>query len=85
MAAAGKPNPNLEILDMFATDRRLVCRFAMSGIQSGPYLGHPATGRPYRLPGITIMDFNDVKVVERWSLTDRSVVLGQIGAFVMPD
>jgi|GEM_PF-1976157 len=81
MAAQGSPNPRLEVQDMFSSGNRLVCRFVMSGNQQGPYLEVPPTGRPYALPGMTIMDFDGDKVVERWSLTDRLAVLSQIGAF----
>jgi hypothetical protein len=37
-------------------------------------------GRPYSLDGITIMRFEDERVVERWSTADFLGMLMQIGA-----
>lgn len=81
MAALNRPNPTLEVQEVFSAGHRRVCRFLMSGLHQGSYLGFPATGRPYGLPGMTIMHFEGQQVVERWSLTDRLTVLSQIGAF----
>jgi hypothetical protein len=56
----------------------------MSGIHRGPFLGVPATNKPYVLPGITIMHFKGGNVIERWSTADMLGVLVQIGAFPPP-
>lgn len=84
MAAAGKPNPLLEFHDLLVEGNRYCCRFTMSGVHKGPFLGVPATNKPYVLPGITIMHFRDGKVIERWSSADMLGVLVQIGAVPPP-
>jgi SnoaL-like polyketide cyclase len=79
LGEAGRPNPSL-LLHEVATDRELYCcRFTMSGIHRGPFLGMPVTGRPYSLGGITMMRFSGDRVVERWS---NSAMLG--GAIPAP-
>ena len=84
LASAGLPSPRLEVKELFSSGNRLACRFVMSGLHQGPFLGVPGTGRPYELAGMTIMHFEGERVVERWSLTDRLSVLMQIGAFAAP-
>ena len=84
LAAQGTPNPKLDVKEVFSTGHRLVCRFVMSGIHQGSFLGFPATGRNYEQQGITIMHFEGDRVIERWSITDRLGVLSQIGAFTQP-
>lgn len=84
MAAGGKPNPSLDFHDVLTDGNQYCCRFTMSGVHTGMFLGVPATGKPYVLPGITIMHFRDGKVIERWSSADMLSVLVQIGAVPPP-
>ena len=60
------------------------CRFTMSGTHRGPFMGVPATGRPYSLGGITIMRFSGERVIERWSSADMLGLMIQIGAIPPP-
>jgi len=69
---------------VLAEGDRYCCRFTMSGVHKGPFLGVPATGKSYVLPGITIMHFAGGKVIERWSSADMLSVLVQIGAMPPP-
>jgi predicted ester cyclase len=84
MAADGKPNPSLDFHDVLSDGDRYCCRFTMSGVHKGTFLGVPATGKPYVLPGITIMHFAGGTVIERWSSADMLSVLVQIGAVPPP-
>lgn len=84
MSAPGKPNPTLEFDDVLSEGNRYCCRFTMAGVHGGPFLGVPATGKPYVLPGITIMHFAGGRVIERWSSADMLGVLVQIGAVPPP-
>lgn len=84
MAAEGKPNPELAFHEVLTDSNRYCCRFTMSGVHKGPFLGVPATGKPYMLPGITIMRFGGNTVIERWSNADMLGVLVQIGAVPPP-
>jgi predicted ester cyclase len=84
MAAEGRANPVLEFNDVLVEGDRYCCRFTMSGIHKGPFLGVPPTNKPYLMPGITIMHFRDGKVIERWSSADMLGVLVQIGAVPPP-
>jgi predicted ester cyclase len=84
MAAEGKPNPKLVFYEVLTDGDLYTCRFAMTGVHKGPFMGVPATGKPYVLPGITIMRFAEDTVLERWSSADMLGVLVQIGALPAP-
>jgi predicted ester cyclase len=44
----------------------------------------PKSGADYVLPGITILQFENGKVIERWSSADMLGLMMQIGAIPMP-
>jgi|EndMetStandDraft_4_1072995.scaffolds.fasta_scaffold74461_2 predicted ester cyclase len=81
---AGKPNPELDILDVVEAGDQIACRFVMTGVHSGSFMNIPASGRPYALPGITILNFSNGKTIERWSSADMLGLLIQIGAIPAP-
>ena len=74
----------LEFHEVLVDGDLYCCRFTMSGVQGGEFMGAPASGRPYSLEGITIMRFDGEQVVERWSTADFLGMLTQIGAIPAP-
>jgi hypothetical protein len=82
----GATNPRLVVQEVLTDGGLYSCRFAMSGTHRGPFLGVPATNRPYVLPGITIMRFGDdgQRVVERFASADMLGLLVQLGAVPAP-
>ena len=53
-------------------------------MHGGPFQGMPATGKPFTLPGITILRFADGGCCERWSQADFIGLLQQLGALPPP-
>ena len=84
LAEKGRPNPRLDVLDVFETGDKVTCRFVMSGTHSGEFMGEPKRDKDYALPGITILEFAGGKVVERWSSADMLGLMMQIGAIPAP-
>lgn len=81
----GDKGPPRLVFHEIMTDKNLYsCRFTMSGTHRGPFMGVPATGKPYALGGITIMRFAGERVVERWSSADMLGLMIQIGAIPPP-
>ena len=82
----GRPNPQLDFFETLENGDLYSCRFMMSGIHRGPFLGVPATGKSYALNGITILRFGPGHrtVVERFSSADMLGLLVQIGALPPP-
>lgn len=81
---AAFPGAQLIIDDTIGEEDTLAIRFRLVGEHRGPFLGVPATGRPFVLNGQTIMRFEDGRVVERWTTGDLLGLLVQLGALPAP-
>ncbi|QJY45507.1 ester cyclase [Pseudonocardia broussonetiae] len=53
--------------DLVAVADRVVVRWTLRGIHTGPMLGRPATGRPVELAAIVIFRFAGGRIAERWA------------------
>ena len=60
----------IEVEDQVTEGDRVTSRFSLSGSRSG---------RSVRVAGITISRFADGKIVEDWTVTDTSSLIGQLG------
>ena len=82
----GRTSPQLEFFETLEDGDLYSCRFVMTGIHNGPFLGVPATGKPCVLNGITILRFEPEhrSVVERFSSADMLGLLVQMGALPPP-
>jgi len=80
LPAAGRPNPHLDIHQTITQGDVLACRFTMSGVHQGTFMGASATGRAYVLAGVTMIRYRDGKAIERWSSADMLGLLTQLGA-----
>jgi predicted ester cyclase len=79
----GTPPP-LEFQEVMNDGALYCCRFTITGKHVGAFMGVPATGRPIVLPGLTMMRFSGLRVVERWSSADFLGLMIQIGAIPPP-
>jgi steroid delta-isomerase-like uncharacterized protein len=70
----------LEIHETIGDGDRLAARYTVNGTHTGELMGIPATGREISMTGITIMHFEDGKVVERWDSDDSVEVLSRLRA-----
>ncbi|MGA8819487.1 MAG: ester cyclase [Xanthobacteraceae bacterium] len=80
----GRPNPSLVFHDPMMEGDLYSCRFTMSGVHAGTFMGIAATGRRYVLPGITMIRHANNRAVERWSSADMLGLLIQLGAIPAP-
>jgi steroid delta-isomerase-like uncharacterized protein len=62
----------LEIHEAFGQEEKLAARYTVTGTHTGELMGIPPTGRDISIVGITIMHFEDGKVVERWDVDDSA-------------
>jgi predicted ester cyclase len=81
---AAFPGCQLTFHDLFSHDNKVTCRFSVSGVNNGPFMGMPPTGKEISIDGITILAFRDGKCVERWSQADFLSLLQQLGALAQP-
>jgi len=61
----------------------LVAEF--SGTHTGPFLGHPPTGRSFSVHMIEVLRFADGRIVEVWGGIDTLEVLRQLGLVRVAD
>ena len=80
----GRPNPLLMFHDAMVEGDLYSCRFTLSGVHTGNFMGVPATGRRFVLPGITIIRHANNRAIERWSCADMLGLLVQLGAIPLP-
>lgn len=65
-----------------AEDNKVMCRFTLTGTQSNPFFGVPATGKKVAVTAMNIYEFNeDGKIIREEGLPDIFSLLGQLGAF----
>lgn len=57
----------------------VIARVTVTGTQTGPFFGMPATGKKMSFTAIDIYRFKDSKVVERWGNGDGLTMLSQLG------
>ena len=75
----------LEILDLVATEDTVWIRNRATGINTGPVMGRPATGRSLDITVFDIVRFADGKIVEHWGVPDQLGMLLQLGLFGRPE
>jgi len=80
----GRPNPVLTFHEVTVEGDLYSCRFTLSGVHTGTFMGVPATGRRYALPGITIVRHANNRAIERWSCADILGLLIGLGAIPAP-
>lgn len=59
--------------------------YALEGTNTGAALGLPATGKHFRVRGISILRVNHGRITDEWSMLDRYPALVQLGLLPAPD
>jgi predicted ester cyclase len=73
------PDVHMGIVDLVAEGDKVVGRFSCSGTQTGPWLGHPPTGRRFsRIPEVYIFTIRNGRIVHAWGLEDTYRRLRQL-------
>ena len=67
------------LLDLIASDDRVVVRWMMDATHDGPLAGIPATGKRVQQQGTVIYRMEDGKIAEVWARIDRIGMLQQLG------
>jgi steroid delta-isomerase-like uncharacterized protein len=72
------------IEDIIAEGDKVVVRWTNSGTASGAFLGMPATGKQFGIPGIDIHAVRDGKLAEHWHVVDMLAQMQQLGLIPQP-
>lgn len=81
---AAFPDQHSETLTLIAEGDKVVQYFMVSGTNQGSFMGAPATGKSYKVPGISIFRIENGKIMEHWGVFDQLGVLQQLGMIPMP-
>ena len=78
-------DPTFTIEDVIAEGDRVAVRWTNSGTNVGDFLGIPATGRSFSVPGIDIYRLANGRLAEHWHVVDMYSQLIQLGLLPAPD
>jgi steroid delta-isomerase-like uncharacterized protein len=67
------------LLDLIASDDRVVVRWTMDATHAGPLAGIPATGKRVQQRGTVIYRLENARIAEVWAQMDRMGMLQQLG------
>ncbi|MEX2457911.1 MAG: ester cyclase, partial [Actinomycetota bacterium] len=68
----------LTIHESFGEGERLCARYVVTARHTGDLMGIPATGTDIAITGITVMHFEDGRVLERWDADDSAEMLAKL-------
>jgi predicted ester cyclase len=64
--------------ETFGNEDRLCARYTVTAKHTGELMGVPPTGADFSITGITVMHFENGKVVERWDVDDSAEVFSRL-------
>jgi steroid delta-isomerase-like uncharacterized protein len=73
------PDTTLSVDLMVAEADSVAAFVSYRSTHTGPFMGHPPTGKVVRVTGMDIMRYRDGQVVELWSQFDDLGLLQQLG------
>jgi steroid delta-isomerase-like uncharacterized protein len=78
------PDLHADVQDIFGQNNEVVVRLVVTGTQTGPLLGIPASGRPVRWDAIDLYHLQDGKISEEWAGEDFVAFLNDTGTYKAP-
>ena len=78
------PDMNVTLETMVADEDSIAFAYTLTGTQTGPLMGLPATAKKIKVRGMQISKFKDGKMVERWGSSDELGMLQQLGLLPSP-
>jgi len=81
---AAFPDLHFTIEDQIAEGDKVAVRWTLRGTQKADYQGHPASGKPMTVTGVSIFRIADGKIQEIRVNMDRLGMMGQLGWLPAP-
>lgn len=73
------PDAQVTIQDLIAEGDKVVARLRGVATNTGPFAGHPPTGKVIQIDSIRIYRIAGGKIVESWAMQDRLGLMEQLG------
>jgi len=73
--------PDLEatVEEQVAEGDKVVSKVTMSGTHEGEFMGIPATGKPFTVPGVSIWEVRGGQLISEWVNWDSMGMMQQLG------
>lgn len=84
MMRGAMPDVNWKAEEFIADENKVMVRFTMTGTQTNPFMGMPASGKKVRVTAMNIYEFKDGKIIREHGLPDLFTMLVQLGVIPMP-
>ncbi len=73
------PDLHITVEDQIQENEQVVTRFSIHGTYEGDLMGIPATGKKFKVSGISIIRFEHGTAVEEWIEEDGLGLMRQLG------
>lgn len=84
MMRGAMPDVKWTIEETIAEKDKVMIRFTMTGTQTQPFMGMPATGKSIAITAMNIYQLKDGKIIREHGLPDLFSMLNQLGILPMP-
>lgn len=84
MMRGAMPDVRWKTEEFIADDNKVMVRFTMTGTQTNPFMGMPASGKTVCVTAMNIYEFKDGKIIREHGLPDLFSMLIQLGAIPAP-
>lgn len=78
------PDVSWKAEEFIADDNKVMVRFTMTGTQTNPFMGMPASGKKVCVTAMNIYELQDGKIIREHGLPDLFSMLIQLGAIPAP-
>ena len=76
---------SVELLDLVGDGDTVVLRGMQRGVQKGPWLGLPASGKSVQWMVLRLFTFDDAgKITATWAFSDSAGLIAQMGGRIVP-
>lgn len=79
MMRGAMPDVHWNVEETIAEGDKIMVRFTMTGTQTRPFMGMPASNKPVKVTAMNIYEFMDGKIIREHGLPDLFSMLVQLG------
>lgn len=79
------PDLQATVEEQIAEGDKVVTRVTIRGTQEGEFLGMPATGRSFTIPGVSIWEVRGNLLIQEWVSWDALGMMQQLGVVPVPE
>ena len=78
------PDLTATVDEQVAEGDKVVSRVTMTGTHEGEFMGMPATGKSFTIPGVSIWEVRGGQLISEWVSWDSMGMMQQLGVIPAP-